>query len=201
MVDEPIGISISPYGPEPEEPVGRRVSHPLLGAGWLIAAVLAVLASFTRLYGFSTPASGELADRIHISIDGWGRYRMTRTPADAGFNASSFPAGPRYGLLLCLAAAAMVVGWLIRRRALGQPRLVEFGLPLSGLASVFLGGVVGCMAVDSWPVIHGSGSTVRVGLCLYLAGGSAVLGIATWALERRGRPAADPPPAAATEEG
>lgn len=200
MVDEPIGISISPYGPEPAEPVGRRVSQPLLGAGWLIAAVLAVLASFTRLYGFNTPASGDPADRIHFSIDGWGRYRMTRTPSDAGFDTGSFPAGPRYGVLLCLAAAVMLVGWLIRRRALGQPRLVEFGLPLSGLASVFLCGVVGCMVVDTWPVIHSSGSAVRLGLCLYLAGGSAVLGMATWALERRGLRAADPLPAAATEE-
>jgi hypothetical protein len=201
MSVEPTAISISPYGPEPAEPVGRRVSQPLLDAGWWGAALLAVLASFTTLYSFSTAASGDLADRGRISIDGWGRYRMTRTPPDAGFNASSFPAGPRYGVLLCLAATAMLVGWLIRRRALGRPRLAMHGLPLSGLGSVFLGGVVGCMLVDAWPVIHSSGSSVRVGLCLYLGGGSAVLGVATWILERRGQRADDRLPTAVIEEG
>ena len=101
MTVEPTGISISPYGPEPEEPVGRRVSQPLLDAGWLIAALLAVLASFATLYSFSTAANGDLPDRINISIDGWGRYRMTRTAPDVGSNASSLR--PARGMACCCA--------------------------------------------------------------------------------------------------
>jgi hypothetical protein len=167
--------------------------------GWLAAALLAVLASFAKVYSFSMPANGDQSDRIHYSLDGWGRIRVFQTP-DTGVDFGSYAAGPRYGVLLCLAAAAMLLGWLIQRRALGHPRLAPPGLPVSGLGSVFLCGVVACQFVDSWPATHGATGTIPFGPSLYLGGGSALLGVATWIVQQRSQRPAAPLPAPATED-
>lgn len=195
MVDEPIGISISPYGADPDEPVRRPVSQLLLGAGWLIAAALAVAASFATTYNFSIPSDGDQSDGFHESIDGWGRIRVSGA-ADLGLDSSNLGSGPRYGVLLCLAAAIIGFGWLIQRRLLNLPRLTPHGLSVSGVGAVFLCGVVACQLVDAWPVIRrGPSGTIPLGSCLYLGAGSALLGLVTWLVGRRGQPAEVPPAA------
>jgi drug/metabolite transporter (DMT)-like permease len=163
--------------------------------------VLAVLASFAKVYAYSMPPLDGQTDRIHTSVDGWGRVRVSPVLADTGFSSSSFSAGPRYGLLLCLAAAAMVLGWLVQLRAANQPRLAPLGSPLSGLGSVFLCGVVACLLVDVWPVVGTPGSLVRLGPCLYLAAGSALVGVATWIVQQRGQRGSALAPALAPENG
>jgi len=195
MAEQPIEISSSPYGPRSDQPVRRPVSQLLLGVGWLGAAALAVAASFTKVYGFvlSLPATGDNpVTPLRYSIDGWGRNRLAANPA-AGFSSVGLGTGPRFGVLLCLAAVAIVLGWLIQRSS--DRRLADLGLPLSGLASVFLCGVVACQLIVSWPMIAGAADDgFQLGPSLFLSAGSALLGVATWIVHLRGQQAGVPLP-------
>ena len=192
MAEQPIEISISPYGPEPDERVRRPVSHLLLGAGWLGAAALAVAASFTKVYGISfTDTGADPPEAWHFSMDGWGRTRVSPSVL-GGFSAGDLGAGPRYGVLLCLAAAAMVLGWLIQRSR--QQPWASRGPLISGQACIFLGGVVACQLVATWPKTVAPDDAFGFGPSLFLGAGSVLLGLATWIVDWRGRKAGVPLP-------
>lgn len=139
--------------------------------------MLAVAASFAKVVSVNLPSDSDQSDRQHYSVDGWGRIRVS---GDLGIDSNSLGSGPRYGVVLCLAAAVIVLGWLIQRRLPNLPRLAPHGLAISGLGAVFLCGVVACLLVVSWPVLRGQYSAIPLVSCLYLAVGSALLGLATW---------------------
>jgi hypothetical protein len=189
MVDDSIQItSITPYG-RPERP---RVRLPIGGAtavgfGWPAVAMLAVLASFLRVYSVSISVpdtDNGVAGFLRYAVDGWGRSSITHT-APGNFY-SSVP-GPRYGLLFCIAAGVVLLGWLQSLwspRSAGQP----FGRALSGAGCAFLTGVVACEIIATLPSrkslsqINGAFS---FGPSPWLAGGACVLGAVTWAAQYR----------------
>src|SRR5437899_11116225 len=112
MVREPdIEItSVTPFdkdGVEGGTPA-RRVTRSELGQGglWLVAAALAVAASFARVFSVRTTFHSEgLAGAFFgYAYDGWGRETVESSQQLDG---GPVIAGPRYGVLFCACASLM----------------------------------------------------------------------------------------------
>ena len=188
MVDEPIEISsITPYDqsvrPRAGRPVGRAVAA---GLGWPAVAVLAVMASFFRVFSVTTTITeteAGAAGLIGYAFDGWGRISTMHTgsePFDVG-GAS----GPRYGVLYCIAAGVVLLGWLHSLLAVRSDQR-PVGRVVSGAGCAFLAGVVACEVVATLPNRNGfpqDDAVFTFGPSPWLAGCACVLGSLTWAAQ------------------
>ncbi len=202
MADDPIEIaSITPYGEPGRAPVRRPARQAaLVGLGWLVVAALAILASFARVYSVSTlnapDANGATAGFLLSAVDGWGRLSIT--PSEAGFEPSG-AIGPRYGVLFCIAAGAVLLGWLLSLRA-KSARWQPGGRAISGAGCVFLLGVLACQVVATLPYrrdLFRYDAVFHFGPSPWIAGGACALGLSTWAAQywlERGLVAADSAP-------
>lgn len=197
MVDDPIEItSVTPYG-APDRPPARLSSYraKAVGFGWPVVAVLAVLASFARVFSLTigiidadtdTDVDTGIASSISYAVDGWGRPHVTHTAAE-DFIASGVT-GPRYGVLFSIAAGLVLLGWLLTLLRAPRQAWQPVGRTLCGLGCVFLLGVVACEIVAtlpnrrSFPEIH---QTFRFGPSPWLAGGACALGAVIWAAQFR----------------
>lgn len=188
MVEQPVEIiSVSPYG-SGQEDRHRMPANPIaIGLGWLSVVTLAVAASFTRVYSLtiSVPGpDGRAADTVRYAVDGWGRTSVAHS-APVNFASSGSPAGARYGALFCLAAAVILLGWLLQSPPMRRRRSAPSGLPTAGLGCVFLAGVVGCQIIATLPAASGAQTAFRFGLSPLLGGSSCVLGLLIWTAQYR----------------
>lgn len=94
-------------------------------AAWVVAAALAVGASFAPLYRIH----GQLSDQAQLSgnpaatrfsfyVDGWGRPRLR---ASGPLSVDDALTGPRYGIVFCACAALMLVAAVV---AIAGPRIL-----------------------------------------------------------------------------
>jgi len=189
MVDDPIEIaSITPYG-EPGRPSQGPVrAATVVGLGWPVVAALAVIASFAQVYSVtaSTPdANGTMTDVVRSAFDGWGRFSVRATGPD-GFEPSGVT-GPRYGVLFCIAAGAVLLGWLQSLRATPARRQPS-GRAISGTGCAFLMGVVACQVAATLPNrkdLFRIPAVFHFGPSPWIAGGACALGLLTWAAQHR----------------
>lgn len=187
MVDDPIEItSVTPY-----DRSGRaRADLPItaVGFGWPAVAVLAVAASFVRVYSISTTISGgdgEASGLAGYAVDGWGRLSTVHTASET-FEVSGV-SGPRYGVLYCVAAGVILLGWLLGLLAMRSGRRPA-GRAVTGAGCAFLAGVVACEVVATLPSRNGlpqADIAFAFGPSPWLAGSACVLGSVTWAAQWR----------------
>lgn len=148
----------------------------LSAALWLLAAALAVTASFARTFhvdaGF--PAGAAAPRTFGYAYDGWGRVSIDARAGEA-FGVSGH--GPRYGVLFCFCAALMLLACLVRAgRALG----------LAG--ALILAGVVSSLLVSDWPLRGEEGTSFRFGASPWLAATASLIGLAAWFVDHDRRP-------------
>lgn len=185
MVDEPIEkASRAPYGEPGQAP--RRLA--VVGLGWPVVAALAVLASFAQVYSVTAiapDANGAMTDFVRLAFDGWGRLSVKATGPD-GFRPSGVT-GPRYGVLFCIAAGAVLLGWLQSLRAT-PARWQPSGRTISGAGCAFLTGIVACQVLATLPNRRDLFRIYAVfhwGPSPWIAGGACALGVLTWAAQHR----------------
>ena len=125
------------------------------------------------------------------------------TPSEPDGFEPSGAIGPRYGVLFCIAAGAVLLGWLLSLRA-KPARWQPSGRAISGAGCVFLMGVLACQVVATLPNrrdLFRTDAVFHWGPSPWIAGGACALGVLTWAaqhrLERRPQRACGPasPPA------
>jgi hypothetical protein len=179
----PAGFSITPYHEEP--PPGRagtdrsgldrfRVGARLAAAGLAVGAAWAnVLVQTSRLPGSDGDPFGP--GFIRYGFNGWGRASL-KASADLAFSEDPTN-GPNFGVLLCIAAAALLVAaatdWLP-----GRLRWQPTGRPLAALAAPFLLAVALCEVLTALPYGQGSEvltSHVRIGPSPWLVAAGCLL--------------------------
>lgn len=165
---------------------------------WLIAAALAVAASFAPLYRIhgqlpnESPLPGDPAgSKFSFYVDGWGRPRLHDTgplSVDDTLN------GPRYGLGFCACAALMVLAAVL---TIAGPRLLAALRPrwrarsaqrlastVGIAAALLLTGSAGSAALSMLPIrtqVHALRyETFGFGWSLGLAGLSSVVCVLVW---------------------
>lgn len=188
MAEHPVEISsVTPYGTGPEPRVPQTSLPAVLGASWIAAALLAIAASFARVYSltFGTPGTnGSPGITTRFAIDGWGRTSITHNPATA-LSTTASPGGARWGVLFCLAAAAMLLGWLLQMPTSSRWHTTHTGLKISGWSCVFLAGVVSGQIIATLPAANGAPGTFHFGTSPLLGTVSSVLGLLIWSVQHQ----------------
>ena len=178
----PVGFSITPYHDEPPAGPPRtrrsgldwfRIGARLAAAGLALGAAWAnVLVQTSRLATDTDPFGDGF---IRYSLNGWGHANLT-TSADRAFVDTTN--GPNFGVLLCIAAAALLVAaatdWLS-----GRLRWQPDGRLLAALTAPFLLAVVLCEVLTALPYRQGSELTsdVRIGLSPWLTATGCLLAV------------------------
>lgn len=152
---------------------------------WVSAAVLAVVASFARVYSITTPLPGVPIGAVRYSYDGWGRG-STSASSQLQFGSGEL-VGPRYGVLFCSAAALLLVAaWL----GLAQPkaRWLPSARFLGGVATPFLAGSGASQIIAVLPYRHGITHTDNVfsfGASPWCATAASALAAMGWSMYRQ----------------
>jgi hypothetical protein len=120
-----------PHEPQPSPapartPVALRAHWPTLASAGLcvLAAVVGVLAAFREVYRI---AFGSEFNNTTLAVDGWGRIRDASSATPAGEH------GAVYGIVLCVAAAALVVAAVLGAIPRTRAALRGFALLGAGL--------------------------------------------------------------------
>jgi len=182
--DQPLppGFTITPYHDEPsaDRPATVRSGSDRLRIGArLLAAGLAVGASWCTvlvLTSWQPSADGDPhgGGYLRYTSSGWGRTAVTSSgPLDFTGSGSN---GPKFGVLLCIAAAALLIAaavdWLP-----GRLRWQPNGRLLTALTGSFLLAVVLCEVITVLPYGQGDATDVRFGLSPWLAAAGCLLAV------------------------
>lgn len=200
-------FSVTPLEEQPVVPAAppgsaRRLPIALAqAAAWLVAAALAVGASFAPLYRIQgrlpddTQLSGNLAQDFQFYVDGWGRPRLHDTGSLSVDDALD---GPRFGIAFCACAALMLLAAVlvvagprllsllgVRGRLLSVGRL----FPAPGITgALLLAGSAGSAALSELPIRKQvrtlSYESFGLGWSLGLAGLSVGVGVLVWGWDR-----------------
>lgn len=200
-------FSVTPLEEQPvvrAAPPGRARRLPVAlaqAAAWIVAAALAVGASFAPLYRIQgrlpdqTQLSGNPAQDFQFYVDGWGRPRLHDNgplSVDDALN------GPRFGIAFCACAALMLLAAVlvvagprlltllgVRGRLLPVARL----LPAPGITgALLLAGSAGSAALSVLPIRKQvrslSYESFGLSWSLGLAGLSVGVGVLVWGWDR-----------------
>ena len=179
----PSGFSVTPFANEGYERVPgwqRRVpdlAAPLL---WIVAATLAVLASFSTLneLRLALPLSSGAVTPITFRYDAWGRMTTT-APSNFRLGITDV-SGANFGVLFCACAGVLFAAAVAATSTRNRDRSRLFS-PIAGLAgAAALAGVTACVVVlmlSQQRSANATGTIFRFGPACYLATAASVVGL------------------------
>jgi hypothetical protein len=181
----PAGFSITPY--HEDELVADRQSAGRSRLDWLrlgvriVAAGLAVLAAWGKVLVETSwlpddNGNPHGAGYIRYTFDGWGHAAVTSSQ-DLGIDVAPI-GGPNFGVLLCLAAAGLLIAatsdWLPNRFRRQPSGRILAGLTTAFLLAVVLAEVATAMPYRGGPVTD---TDFRIGGSTWLAGAGCLLAL------------------------